>query len=117
MGSLGDGLVCAAPQRGEGERLLEAGTRGAAPPTPNLPGDTLTCDHEGGDLLLKTGHMDVTVPLTRLRVRAEPQWKEYTEDSGDRTDKFCRGVAAQSIDKWGGDPRTGAWGQGSLLLV
>lgn len=66
MGSLGDGLVCAAPQRGEGERLLEAGTRGAAPPTPNLPGDTLTCDHEGGDLLLKTGHMDVTVPLTRL---------------------------------------------------
>lgn len=73
-------------------------------PHPNPPGDTLTCDHEGGDLILNTGHMDVTVPLTRLRVRAEPQWKEYTGARGDRTDQLGRGVAAQRIDKWGGIP-------------
>lgn len=67
------------------------------------PCDTLTGDDEVWDLIPKTGNTEVTVPLTRLRVRAEPQWKGYGED-GRRQDRqlLLRGVAAQqsrSLDR------------------
>lgn len=61
------------------------------------PCDTLTGDDEGWDLTPKTGNTEVIVPLTRLRVRAEPHWKEYREDRGARTDNFYEGCCCTAV--------------------